>query len=379
MKFLDMFEPIQKGNFGLTDEAIYRAIQQEGNFIPVYGAYQEHQNPFRFIPEKGRTKYNEPITIFEGEGIILNFDGVSAGRMTYKTNERFALNHHTGFFRVKKEAAHTIVPEYFAIFYQKQLQEASVSSDQKTLTAETIYSLDFDVSLFEVQQEIMTEIKPLLILKENLRLMLEKISASKKKAMVKDYVDYQIKDAPISSVVDCNRGNVGLTEEEIYQKIGCIGQRYQVLSSSTHEETRLGEIPQCQINGEPLRVFEGKEGILVVRNGKAGETFFLEKGFYAITDHAYILSLRADCKWKVSLKWLMIQYRQTFLEYTSSSDNATWNMTGFFKNVRVDIPSYDEQITVVKVYNQLDEAELRILQLIRQIDGLMNRQIASVD
>lgn len=30
MKFKDLFEPIQKGNFGLTDEAIYKSIQYEG-------------------------------------------------------------------------------------------------------------------------------------------------------------------------------------------------------------------------------------------------------------------------------------------------------------------------------------------------------------
>lgn len=379
MKFLDMFESIQKGNFGLTDEAIYKAIQQDGIFIPVYGAYQEHLSPFRFIPENGRTKYNEPITVFEGEGIIINFDGISAGRMTYKENEKFALNHHTGFFKIKKEAKRTIIPEYFSIFYQKQLQGASVSSDQKTLTVDTIYFTDFDVPVYETQLEIMVKIKPLLLMKAKLCDMLEKIYSTKTKTLTKEYNKYQAKDVTISKIVDCLSGNSGLTEEEIYQNIRTDGQRYMVLSSSTHEETLLGEIPQCQINGEPLHVFEGKDGILVARNGKAGETLFLKKGFYAITDHAYILSLREDCEWRVSLKWLLIQYRQTFLDYTSSSDNATWNMTGFFKNVKVNIPYYDQQLAVLEGYNQLEELELRIIYITEKIFALLKRQVTSIN
>lgn len=209
--------------------------------------------------------------------------------------------------------------------------------------------------------------------------MLEKIYSTKTKTLTKEYNKYQAKDVTISKIVDCLSGNSGLTEEEIYQNIRTDGQRYMVLSSSTHEETLLGEIPQCQINGEPLHVFEGKDGILVARNGKAGETLFLKKGFYAITDHAYILSLREDCEWRVSLKWLLIQYRQTFLDYTSSSDNATWNMTGFFKNVKVNIPYYDQQLAVLEGYNQLEELELRIIYITEKIFALLKRQVTSIN
>lgn len=65
--FLDVFTPIMKGNFGLTDEAIYKSLQSGGDFIPVYGGAQEHL-AVRFISEHGRTKYDEPITIFGGGG-----------------------------------------------------------------------------------------------------------------------------------------------------------------------------------------------------------------------------------------------------------------------------------------------------------------------
>ena len=85
-------------------------------------------------------------------------------------------------------------------------------------------------------------------------------------------------DVPISKILDYLSGNSGLTEKEIYQKTPQKGKTYTVLSSSTSEDTRLGEIVMCEINGKKLKVFEGKKGILVIRKGKAGKTIFLEKG-----------------------------------------------------------------------------------------------------
>jgi len=188
--------------------------------------------------------------------------------------------------------------------------------------------------------------------------------------------DYQAKDYPISKIVECLSGNSGLTEQVIYQNILVEGERYLVLSSSTEEETKLGKIPICQLKrGKPLKVFEDKEGILVIRNGKAGTTFFLERGKYAITDHAYILNLRDDCPYKVSLKWLMVQHRSRFLEYSSSSANGTWNMTGFFENVRVDIPISEKQNQVVEAYEKLARLSEKIDVICHAINDARNKQL----
>jgi restriction endonuclease S subunit len=377
--FLDLFDLIEKGNFGLTDEAIYKSLQRGGSLVPVYGAYQEHAKPIRFIPENGRTKKNEPITIFEGEGIIINFDGVSAGRMTYKCRERFALNHHTGFLRLKKGAEKLVVPEYFATFCQQQIQSMTVSSDQKTLTTDMIYSLDFELPDYDIQKQVMTRIRPLLVLKQQASDLLRRIEAIKARVLIHDHTSYQAKDAPISELLSCLSGNTGLTEEVIYKEVTSEGQRYSVLSSSTDEATRLGEIPKCYINGRQLEVFENRQGILVIRNGKAGTTFFIESGRYAITDHAYILYLKDSCPYQLSLKWLMIQYRQTFLEYKSSSDNATWNKTGFLENTKIDIPSYPEQEQLVKSLERLETLEAKLREVKAKIDHLTAKQVAAVD
>jgi len=187
---------------------------------------------------------------------------------------------------------------------------------------------------------------------------------------------FQARDYPINKVVDCLSGNTGLTEQTIYQNILVKGERYLVLSSSTEEETRLGKIPICEIKGKELKVFENNEAILVCRNGTyAGATFFLEKGKYAITDHAYLLVLRADCPFQVSLKWIMFQYRWRILDYSSHSANATWNMTGFFEDVTIDIPSYNKQLELVQTYEKIESIQQKLESILRSIHDVENKQL----
>jgi len=378
VEFLDMFCPVKKGNYGLTDEAIYKSLQQFGDRIPVWGAYKEHINPIRYIPKEGRTIENKPITIFSGEGIIINFDGVSAGRMTYKKNETFALNHHTGFTTVKDGCEYEIVPEFFALFYQNQLQNASVSSDQSTLTMKTLYSMDFDIPSYENQCTVMDMIRPLLAKRKRVRDLLVRLEIIKARTIYQGYSGYQDKEIPISEILECAGVNAGLTESEIYKRILTTGKRYSVLSSSTEERTRLGEIPKCVLRtGKELRVFEGKDGILVIRNGKAGTTFYLPSGNYTTTDHAYILFETPNCPYKISIKWLIIQYRSKFLEFSSSSDNGTWNKTGFFNHVAIDIPQYQEQLKIVEAYGAVERLEVKLNNINEKIDTLLSKSIVA--
>ena len=167
-KFLDLFKRIKKGNYALTEDAIYRSIQYGGPFIPVWGGNQDHIERDRFVSEQGTTDKNVRLNIFEGEGIIISLDG-SAGSMTYKKGERFALNHHAGFAVVRDDAKDKICPSFFALFYQDQLREASLSEGSKTLTLEQVYSLDFEVPNIEVQKEIMSKVKSLLTRKTQLQ------------------------------------------------------------------------------------------------------------------------------------------------------------------------------------------------------------------
>lgn len=373
MKFLEMFECIEKGNFGLTDEAIYKSIQNRGDFIPIWGGNKEHNLIERRISTNAKTKQNKNITIFEGEGIIISLDG-SAGSMTYKQNQKFALNHHAGFFKVKNPKI--IIPEFFALFYQKQLREKSVSEGSKTLTQDHIYQIDFDIPNFNNQRKIMTVINPILDIENNTKGLIQKINKIQGLILTEKYKEFQVRDFSAKSLLNNLGGNSGITEKTIYQKIPLTGNRYHILSSSTISSTKLGEIPKCEIGTKPLKVFENTEGILIIRKGKAGAAFYLKKGRYTINDNAYILSLKKT-SYDVSLKWLMYHLKPIFLEYSSRSDNGTWNMTGFFSNTFIDIPVIEEQQNILKYYEQMEILEGKLNRLLDKISSIFSKQISA--
>lgn len=91
MRFLDVFNEIQKGDYALTDEAVYHSLQNGDELIPLYGGNKSHNRTDRKISITAKTKKGVPITVFWGEGIIISLDG-SAGSMTYKCNEQFSLD-----------------------------------------------------------------------------------------------------------------------------------------------------------------------------------------------------------------------------------------------------------------------------------------------
>lgn len=209
--------------------------------------------------------------------------------------------------------------------------------------------------------------------------LLSKLNISQLVSEVKsfnfNYCNYQARQVKLSSVIEKMSGNSGLTEEFIYHAMQNSGDKYVVLSSATEDRTMMGEIPMCKINDRPLKVFEGKEGLLVTRNGKAGMTRYLSSGKYTINDHAYILYVKDSSPYEIDLKWLAIQYRSDFLQYASNSDNGTWNMTGFFKQVRIDIPYIEEQKKLVEIYDKLSVIQDLTNQLNDSISKSLDKQI----
>lgn len=378
MKFLDIFTPIEKGSHGLNDAAIYQSIKYKDSFIPIWGGKREHTKIEKLVSVKAKTKYNDPIKIFESPGIIISLDG-SAGSMTCKSKyQKFALNHHAGFFRVSQKGKEIVLPEYFSLFYQKHLQNLSISEGSKTLTVDQLYRIDIDLPSIDEQTLILKEFGPILTIKQKVDDLLQKIDSIRNRILSLEYSKFQVKNYPISKILDCMNGNSGLTEEEIYSQIKTKGERYQVLSSSTEKKTKLGEIPICDIKGKRLRVFENKEGVLIIRNGKAGRTFYLRKGKYTINDHAYILYLIDNIPFDISLKWLMYGLKNTFLEFSSSSDNGTWNKTGFFKNVYIDIPTIEDQNILSSIYEEIDNLYARIDVISEKLNDLLTRQVSTI-
>ena len=157
MKFLSLFNEIEKGSYGLTDEAVYASIQNQDEMIPLWGGNKEHKTYERKVSVTAKTIKGKPIKIFSGSGIIISLDG-SAGCMTYKCNEKFALNHHAGFITVRDTPVQQTNLEYFALFYQNFYRSLAVSDGSKTLSLEQIYAEEFEIPPLDTQNEVMERI-----------------------------------------------------------------------------------------------------------------------------------------------------------------------------------------------------------------------------
>lgn len=371
MKFLDVFNEIEKGNYALTDEAIYASLQNNDELIPLYGGNKEHHSTDRRISITAKTKNGVPITVFSGEGIIISLDG-SAGSMTYKNGEKFALNHHAGFITLREDASKKINLEFFSIFLQNFYRELGVSDGSKTLSLTQIYAEEFDLPSYDVQCRIASEIK----CKQQHLYFLQKLKASYAALLDKEfanaYQEYQAKQIPIEKCLSYISGSSDLTEEKNYQRLINQGKEYTLLTGATEKARQRIIITEA----DNINCFSGKEGLLVTRKGKAGKIEYLPADHYIANDDAYILFVRDDCRYQISLYWLSIQYKQSFLDYSSSSDNGTWNMTGFFTYTRIDIPSYEEQISLVSKYNSLYQRIEAIERIEEQYRNLLSKEIA---
>lgn len=376
MKFLDLFNPIEKGSHGLTDEAIYAAINNGDGVIPMYGGNNQHSTTDRYVSPSTQSVDGNTIKIFSGEGIIISLDG-SAGSMTYKNGETFTLNHHAGFMTLTDEGKRKVNLTFFSYFMQSHYKSLSVSDGTKTLSLGQIYSDDFELPEKDVQDRVIGRLLPVLAKNDQLSIANNRLEELLDKDYLETYSSYQAKDVNISLCIDYISGNSGLTEEFLYNNIELIGKRYKILSSATLDNNMLGEIPRCKIEGRELKVFEDKEGLLVIRKGKAGTTQFLNPGKYTLNDDAYILFVREDCPYEIDLKWLAIQYKIEFLNYASSSDNGTWNMTGFFKNVVIDIPSMKDQKRLVEMYEKAEWLIMQINCIRTRIKRLISKEIQS--
>lgn len=367
-----MFNPVEKGNIALTDEVIYNSIQNNDELIPLYGGNKSHKKASRYVSASAVTKEGKQITIFSGEGIIISLDG-SSGSMTYKNGERFALNHHAGFITVKGEGIVRL--EFFALFFQNFLRNLSVSDGSKTLSLAQLYSADFDLPDYDLQCRVLDKILPMNKQMELLSSVQNKYTELFNKQIAASYTNFQAKDVPISKAISCMSGNSGLTGEFVYNNLVTGTPKYKVLSGATQEENYLGMLPECELNGKKIHVFEDKCGLLVIRKGKAGSTKFLPVDNYTINDDAYILYVKEGCGYDIDLRWFEIQYRNEIQQYSSSSDNGTWNKTGFFSNTLIDIPEIDEQLRIVALYSKLQRRADKISQIQKEYEKVLSKEV----
>lgn len=363
MKFLEIFNKIEKGNYALTDEAIYSSIKNNDEMIPLYGGNQSHKFTDRRVSVTAKTKKGEKIKIFDREGIIISLDG-SAGSMTYKKGEKFALNHHAGFITIKDNCEKKASLEFFALFFQNFYRSLGISDGSKTLSLEQIYSEELELPSYDIQISIISKLKPIINKINILYHLKEKYCNLFEKTVIFDYNKYQSKNVDIKECITYLSGTSELTEEKNYLRLNNDGEQFHLLTGAISSNN--SQIVTISEN-DAVPKFESKEGLLVSRKGKAGYTKYLTPGRYTLNDDAYILLKKENCEYEINLKWLAIQYKHEIISYASNSDNGTWNMTGFFNNTKIDIPDILEQDRVV----ELNENLIKIIEKVNNIEEIV--------
>lgn len=168
-----------------------------------------------------------------------------------------------------------------------------------------------------------------------------------------DYNSYQARDVPASDLFKIVGGNSGLTEEYLYSLLQYSGPREYTLLTGSVDISEAIPIFQCQHpqNADRKITVVDDEGIHIVRKGKAGHINYLPEGRWTMTDDAYILVDKKTHEYELLLPWIVLTQQQLFIEYASSSDNGTWNKTGFLTHATIDIPSLEEQEAVVREFS----------------------------
>lgn len=363
------------GNSGLTEQFIYQTIQQKGKRYIVLSSSTEERTKLGEIPKCDIN--GKPLKVFENkEGLLVIRNG-KAGKTIYLPKGDYTINDHAYILSVKDDSPYKIHLKWLSIQYKEEFLSYSSSADNGTWNMTGFFNnVLIDIPEYDEQLKLVREYEGLEGCENIVKDGIKQTSQLFEMQLAQLYKKYQATAISIKDVIDCMSGNSGLTSEFIYKKSQMKGKKYTVLTSSPDSSTSLGLISKCHLNGRNIKVFEDKEGLLVVRVGNAGATYYLPKGAYTITENAYILSVKDDCSYKISIKWLMIQYQQSFKEYGKMADYGAWNMTGFFNNVLIDIPEYDEQIEVVKEYESLWQSEDRLKGLNGDIQGILSKTIA---
>ena len=225
---------------------------------------------------------------------------------------------------------------------------------------------------YDVQCNILSKIKNIQKGLYQLKKLKASYIALSERELSVDYTAYQEKQVPIKKCLDYISGSSQLTEEKNYQRLKNRGVQHTLLTGATEKARQYVMVSEK----DNINRFSGKEGLLVTRKGKAGHIEYLRPDHYIINDDAYILYIRNECKYKIDLIWLSIQYRRAFYRYASNSDNGTWNMTGFFSYTKIDIPCYDEQLSLVKKHQLLQNRITAIEQIEEQYTCLISKEIA---
>ena len=296
----------------------------------------------------------------------------------YVQKSLFDVN-NTAILIPKEEYRETINLDYVAFELSRIFPKIATSKDGVSyLNKEIIEKIDLSLPTKDIQTERYDTISKIIHLRKKLISILDNIQLTKEYVLVNPYENYQAKQLPVSDIFDVMSGNSGLTEEFLYSQIQTNQKKeYRVLSGSVNFDSTIftHKCSHPKKIRELINVVEDKEIIHIVRKGKAGHATYFTKGKFTANDDAYILYINQKTKYSINLRWFSLYIQPMLLEYSSSSDNGTWHKTGFFENIRVDIPILDEQNEVDLQYHKLEKIRTKIENLKNDIDSILEKDI----
>ena len=279
----------------------------------------------------------------------------------------------------RKKYRETMDLNYVAFHLSKLFPKITTSRKGVSyLNREIVEKIDLSLPSKEIQLERYKAISKIINLRRKLSSVLKEIQLVKSRTLTNPYKKYQAKSVPISDILDGMSGNSGLTEKFLYSQIQKEEKReYLVLSGSTGFESPqyIHKCTHPKRTRELINVIENKEIIHIIRKGSAGHSTYFSKGKFTANDDACLLYRNGKTEYEVNLRWLALHMRPVFLDYSSGSDNGTWNRTSFFENVCIDIPAIDEQNNVDLQYSKLEKIYTRIKKIKKDVDAVFQKDI----
>lgn len=258
------------------------------------------------------------------------------------------------------------------------LEIATSKEGVSYLNKEIIEDEEIDVPDKPIQDREVKALTRLLTIKTQSEEILNRIKKIESVTFLNEYKQYQAKDVPANKFLYALSGNSGLTEEYIYTISQIKSHKKFKLLTGSIDINKAPFIALCRNpknSKDNITTYSG-EGIHVVRKGKAGHVNYLPCGDYTLNDDAYILTLKPDCNYDISLEWLSTAYQTAFFEFASKSDNGTWNKNSFFKHAYFDIPSRKEQDRIAAKFAILKTLEKKLSILNHKVISLLSKKLS---
>ncbi len=183
----------------------------------------------------------------------------------------------------------------------------------------------------------------------------------------------------IQDFFEIGSGNSGLTEKIIYlNQPKSEKTSVKVFSSSTQEKTTMSFVDEGTFlvkNKKMIRLkIYRQEGIIIARNGKAGNMLYVNEEKYTMNDHAYILYAKEKYAKYINLRYVLYRM-QSLCELCVTSDkggNRTFNKT-LFEKMEVAIPEIKEQNKIVEEYTKWETLYDYLLQKKKELQQMLSK------